>query len=78
MLKPQVERDRNVTIGFGWFISMTPHGRPMQYHTGDGAGFRAFNARLPEQHLEIVILSNVHESEMPWIRPLVDHLADLF
>ena len=77
MLRPQVERDRSVTLGFGWFISRTAHRHPLQYHTGDGAGFRAFNARLPERNLEIVILSNVHESEMPWIAPLVDRLADL-
>jgi len=77
MFTPRVEAPRGASIGYGWFLRTTPKGRALQYHTGDGAGFRAFNYRLPHEHLEVVILSNVHESEMPWISPLLDRLADL-
>jgi hypothetical protein len=47
-----------------------------QYHTGGGAGFRAFNYRLPNERLTIVVLSNVYQDELAWLRPMVDRIAE--
>lgn len=77
MLTPYVEGLRNAAIGYGWFLRTSARGRRVQYHTGSGAGFRAFNDRLPDQHLAVIILSDVDESEVPWIAPLVDRIADV-
>jgi len=76
MLTPKIEGARGASIGYGWFVRTSPRGRRLQYHTGDGAGFRAFNFRVPDKHLAVVVLSNVHESDVPWIVPLVDRIAD--
>jgi hypothetical protein len=51
--------------------------RAVQYHTGSGAGFRAFNYRLPRERLAVIILSNIDESELPWIQPLIDRIAEI-
>ncbi len=75
MLAPHVEGARGVSIGYGWFLRTSTAGRALQYHTGDGAGFRAFNYRLPDQGLVVVILSNVGEHDVPWVAPLVDRIA---
>jgi D-alanyl-D-alanine carboxypeptidase len=77
MLTPHIEGKRGASLGYGWFLRTSDGGRPMQYHGGDGAGFRAFNVRLPKERLAVIVLSNVHESEMPWILPMVDSIADV-
>jgi len=76
MLTPHVEGKSGASLGYGWFLRTTEGGRLLQYHNGAGAGFRAFNYRLPKERLSIVILSNVDESENPWILPLIDRIAD--
>jgi D-alanyl-D-alanine carboxypeptidase len=76
MLTPRVEGKRNAKLGYGWFLRTSDAGRALQYHGGTGAGFRAFNYRLPKERLAVVILSNIDESELPWIAPLVDRIAD--
>jgi len=76
MLTPHIEGKRGASLGYGWFVRTSDAGRLLQYHSGAGAGFRAFNYRLPKERLSIVILSNVDESENPWILPMVDRIAD--
>lgn len=76
MLAPHVEGRRGASLGYGWFLRTSDGGRALQYHAGSGAGFRAFNYRLPHERLAIVVLSNVAESEMPWVLPLVDRIAE--
>jgi D-alanyl-D-alanine carboxypeptidase len=46
--------------GFGWFID----GQPVRriYHEGGDPGFAAFEARYPDQHALIVVLSNEDDS----------------
>lgn len=75
MLTPHVTGTRGASLGYGWFLRTSAAGRLLQYHTGAGAGFRAFHYRIPREHLALVILSNVDESEVPWILPLVDRIA---
>lgn len=77
MVTPHIEGKGGASLGYGWFLRTSDGGRPMQYHGGDGAGFRAFNARLPKERLAVIVLSNVHEREMPWILPMVDRIADV-
>lgn len=77
MLTPRVEGTRGSSLGYGWFIRTSDAGRLTQHHFGQGAGFRAFNFRLPDEHLSIVVLSNVEENELPWLRGLVDRIADV-
>ena len=76
MLTGHVEGQRGAHLGYGWFVRTSEGGRLLQYHSGSGAGFRAFNYRLPNERLSIVILSNVYENELPWIAPLIDRIAD--
>jgi D-alanyl-D-alanine carboxypeptidase len=75
MLTPHVAGKRNASLGYGWFIRTSDAGRLVQFHAGSGAGFRAFNYRLPKERLSVIILSNVDESDVPWIPPLVDRIA---
>ena len=63
-------------VGYGWFMRTGSDGQLRQFHSGDGAGFRAWNYRLPERQLVIVVLSNVHDPEAMWVRELVDRIAD--
>ena len=80
MLTPHVSNNlpgkRNASLGYGWFIRTSDTGRLVQYHTGAGTGFRAFNYRLPKERLSVIILSNVDESDAPWIPTLVERIAD--
>lgn len=46
--------------GFGWFIDEQPVRRV--YHEGGDPGFAAFEARYPDQHVLIVVLSNEDDS----------------
>jgi D-alanyl-D-alanine carboxypeptidase len=46
--------------GFGWFIENKPDRRI--YHEGGDPGFAAFEARYPDQHVLIVVLSNEDDS----------------
>jgi CubicO group peptidase (beta-lactamase class C family) len=75
MLSPHVQGRRG-GLGYGWFIRTSDGGRMTQYHTGSGAGFRSFNYRLPNERLTIVVLSNVYQDELAWLRPLVDQVAE--
>lgn len=77
MFVPRVEGPRSSFLGYGWFLRTTASGRAVQFHSGSGAGFRAFHYRLPNERLAVVILSNVDEREYPWIAPLVDRIADI-
>lgn len=63
-------------VGYGWFLRTSDGGRRTQFHTGSGAGFRAFNYRLPKERLTIVVLSNVYQDQLPWLRPMVDRIAE--
>lgn len=77
MLTPHVKGTRGAAIGYGWFLRTSSGGRAVQYHPGSGAGFRAFNYRLPKERLAVIILSDIDESELPWIAPLVDRIAEI-
>ena len=77
MLTPHVQGMRGNAIGYGWFLRTSSGGRAVQYHTGSGAGFRAFNYRLPRERLAVIILSDVDEAEVPWIAPLVVRIAEI-
>jgi CubicO group peptidase (beta-lactamase class C family) len=63
-------------VGYGWYIRTSEGGRLTQYHTGGGAGFRAFNYRLPNERLTIVVLSNVYQDGLAWLRPMLDRIAE--
>src|SRR5258706_7828467 len=75
MLSSHVQGSRG-GLGYGWFIRPTDGGRLTQYHTGSGAGFRAYNYRLPKDRLTIIVLSNVYQAELAWLRPMVDRIAE--
>lgn len=76
MLTPGVEGPRGSRLGYGWFLRTSAGGHRMQFHSGAGAGFRAFHYRLPDEHLAVVVLSNVAETEVPWVAPLADRVAE--
>jgi CubicO group peptidase (beta-lactamase class C family) len=78
MLTPRVEGRRGARLGYGWFLRTSEGGRALQYHTGAGAGFRAFNYRLPNERLSIIVLTNIDEAEQPWIAPMIDRIAGGF
>jgi CubicO group peptidase (beta-lactamase class C family) len=77
MLTPRVAGPRGSSLGYGWFLRTNDAGRLLQFHSGSGEGFRAFNYRLPKEHLAVVVLCNVDEAEVPWVRPLVDRIAEV-
>jgi CubicO group peptidase (beta-lactamase class C family) len=56
--------------GYGWFVENSP--RRKIYHEGGDPGFAAFEARYPDHHLLILILSN--EDDTP-VRDTADALA---
>lgn len=77
MLTPHVEGTRGASLGYGWFLRTSAGGRALQYHSGAGAGFRAFHYRLPNERLAVIVLTNINETEQPWIAPLVDQIAEI-
>jgi CubicO group peptidase (beta-lactamase class C family) len=56
--------------GAGWFIETSP--RRKIYHEGGDPGFAAFEARYPDQHVVIVVLSNENDSP---VREIADAAA---
>jgi len=56
--------------GYGWFVESSPRRR--MYHEGSDPGFAAFEARYPDQHLLILVLSN--EDDTP-VRAAAEALA---
>jgi len=62
--------------GYAWFLRTGKSGHAIQFHTGSGAGFRAFNYRLPELGLTVVVLSNIGESESSWVTELLDAIVN--
>ena len=61
-----------IGYGYGWFLRTGDDGRPLQWHAGGGAGFRAWNFRLPEARLAVVVLSNVViEDSSGWVFELL-------
>ena len=75
MLTPHVEGARGASVGCGWFLRTTDGGHALQYHGGAGAGFRAFNSRVPKERLTVVVLSNINENTSPWVLPLIDRIV---
>ncbi len=75
MLAPHVEGTRGSSLGYGWFLRTTDGGNALQYHGGAGAGFRAFNGRVPKERLTVVVLSNINENTTPWVYPLIDRIV---
>jgi D-alanyl-D-alanine carboxypeptidase len=57
-------------VGYGWFFRTGGDGRQLQFHAGDGAGFRAWNYRISEAGLPIIVLSNVGEHDGTWVTAL--------
>lgn len=47
--------------GYGWSVGVTTDERWFQ-HSGDNAGFKAFNAWLPDSDRRMVVLSNHDET----------------
>jgi CubicO group peptidase (beta-lactamase class C family) len=61
--------------GYGWFVDTTPRRRI--YHEGGDPGFAAFEARYPDQHLLIVVLSNQDDAPVrDTANALADHLLN--
>jgi hypothetical protein len=56
--------------GAGWFVETSP--RLKIYHEGGDPGFAAFEARYPDQHVVIIVLSN--EDDSP-VRDIADAMA---
>jgi D-alanyl-D-alanine carboxypeptidase len=48
--------------GYGWFIDQQPIRRI--YHEGGDPGFAAFEARYPDQHVLIIVLSNEDDAQV--------------
>ena len=60
--------------GYGWFIDTHPVRR--QYHEGGDPGFAAFEARYPDQHVLILVLSNEDDCPVRAISlAIADHLG---
>jgi D-alanyl-D-alanine carboxypeptidase len=59
-------------VGYGWFLRTDEDGRRWQFHSGDGAGFRAWNYRIPEAGLSIIVFSNIGEHDSSWLAALRD------
>ena len=76
MLLPRVEEKAGVHLGYGWFLRTTPGGVRLQSHGGAGAGFRAFNARVPDERLTVIVLSNIEEPITPWVFPMIDRVVE--
>jgi CubicO group peptidase (beta-lactamase class C family) len=71
MRTPYVRTSAGIGIGYGWFI----HDGGIFGHNGSGGGFRAFNYTIPAKKLIVVVLSNVAEVDVTWVRAMVDKLA---
>jgi D-alanyl-D-alanine carboxypeptidase len=56
--------------GYGWFVETSL--RRKIYHEGGDPGFAAFEARYPDQHLVVIVLSN--EDDSP-VRDIADAMA---
>ncbi len=54
----QLNDGRRAPYGFGWMITEMRGLREIS-HGGDISGFNAFIARFPDQHLSVVVLSNI-------------------
>ncbi len=61
-------------IGYGWFLRTGDDGRPLQFHSGNGAGFRAWNFRLPKTRLAVVLLSNVAFEDSGFVFALLERI----
>lgn len=64
MWTPQVQINDTTAYGFGMFLeTREQHGRTVHrhYHTGGGPGVRSINVFVPEQRLELIVLSNVND-----------------
>jgi len=70
MFTPHVP-GRKGGIGYGWFLRTGDNGRPLQSHPGSGAGFRAWNYRLPEDRIDVIVLSNVFDDVAAWMPELL-------
>jgi CubicO group peptidase (beta-lactamase class C family) len=62
-------------VGYGWFTRIGNDGRRLYFHSGDGAGFRAWNYRLPESGLAVIVVSNVGESNSSWMARLLSAIT---
>jgi CubicO group peptidase (beta-lactamase class C family) len=49
--------------GYGWFTGRL-HDRRILFHTGDNAGFRSFNGRLPDDDAMVIVLANDHRANV--------------
>jgi hypothetical protein len=49
--------------GYGWELAELS-GRRAIFHTGDNAGFRALNARFPDEDAIAILLSNAHTIDL--------------
>ena len=59
--------------GYGWFVETSP--RQKDYHEGGDPGFAAFEARYPDQHIVVLVLSNEDDSPVRDIaRAMEQHL----
>lgn len=74
MLTPYVT-GRFGGVGYSWFFRTGNDGKPLQFHSGSGAGFRAWNYRAPESGLTVIVLSNVGESDAAWVIALLDAIT---
>lgn len=75
MLSPHVT-GKYGDVGYGWFFR-TRDGELQRFHSGHGAGFRAWNVRLPGPRLSIVALSNVEVDEGLFLTPLIARVREV-
>jgi D-alanyl-D-alanine carboxypeptidase len=64
-------------LGYGWFIRAAEGRRLIQYHTGSGAGFRAFNYRIPHLQLTLTVLSNIGIDDGTWVPAMLEEVASV-
>jgi CubicO group peptidase (beta-lactamase class C family) len=79
MFTPYVPTDpaagsRGVAYGYGWFIGAIGRHREIE-HTGDINGFLSSNQVYPDDHLTVVVLSNLESNQ--GLRQLTSDLAGI-
>ena len=71
---PIDEGSRAHAYGYGWFFG-TAAGEEILFHSGDNAGFKAFNACLPRSGRRIIVLSNQYDTGPAVVEELISATA---
>lgn len=61
---PQMVKDASATYGLGWQLSHYG-AHPFVEHSGSINGFNAWNGFAPEEHVGVIVLSNLDKTQAP-------------